>query len=347
MSLETGVDELMKMGLPDDEGMIEEDEFPNPDEMSLIEWYNISNPVKGVLWRGQKLVELEQKHAAEVALWYTFVVFNQGGDRSVAEIQLRSGPNPSGLYPSGEGRCRASWSDMKARLVGKLGADGLLGVPRGKYDGGKVYCLQYIDPHQKAEKKKKAIKDSKKGKEPMLSKRRVHFCGINLASKDSSMFGEGTNDSYLEFFQDGKLIGKSDVISYNLNPAWPAILLQFRPDGDDITVKCWDKDSQIRDTVEMIGSMLDSALHLSNWEATKNAALKQQGDDLIGEVNIPCKKLLQVASRDELAPVKKGTPHGGLAQDYVMHKNDFVLFNQEVAFPKSYFTLILCVNLKD
>jgi hypothetical protein len=44
---------------------------------------------------------------------------------------------------------------MKARLVAKLGTNGLLGVSRGVSWGYKTFCLQYIDPHQKALPQKK------------------------------------------------------------------------------------------------------------------------------------------------------------------------------------------------
>ena len=44
---------------------------------------------------------------------------------------------------------------MKARLVAKLGTNGLLGVSRGASWEHKTFCLQYIDPHQKALPKKK------------------------------------------------------------------------------------------------------------------------------------------------------------------------------------------------
>lgn len=40
---------------------------------------------------------------------------------------------------------------MKARLVAKLGSNGLLGVPRGRFWDNKTFCLQYIDPYQKRE----------------------------------------------------------------------------------------------------------------------------------------------------------------------------------------------------
>ena len=40
---------------------------------------------------------------------------------------------------------------MKARLVAKLGSNGLLGVPRGASWDNKTFCLQYIDPYQKPE----------------------------------------------------------------------------------------------------------------------------------------------------------------------------------------------------
>ena len=47
--------------------------------------------------------------------------------------------------------------EFKARLVAKLGTDGLLGVPRGVSWDHKTFCLQYIDPHQQAEPKKERI----------------------------------------------------------------------------------------------------------------------------------------------------------------------------------------------
>jgi hypothetical protein len=52
---------------------------------------------------------------------------------------------------------------MKARLVAKLGTNGLLGVSRGVSWDHKTFCLQYIDPHQKAlpEKKPKVAVESR------------------------------------------------------------------------------------------------------------------------------------------------------------------------------------------
>lgn len=41
---------------------------------------------------------------------------------------------------------------MKARLVAKLGSNGLLGVPRGASWENRTFCLQYIDPYQKRER---------------------------------------------------------------------------------------------------------------------------------------------------------------------------------------------------
>ena len=121
----------------------------------MREWYNIGSPVKGLLWRGEKLREEERKLAAELAKWYTFVVFLNGGEKSVAEIQLKCGVH------------RASWPDVKAKLVSKLGTDGLLGVERGRSYAHKTFTLQYIDPYQKAAKTNRTptSADADKGEE--------------------------------------------------------------------------------------------------------------------------------------------------------------------------------------
>jgi len=54
------------------------------------------------------LMEEERALAAQLANWYTFVIFENGGERSVTEIKLHA-------------QSRASWPEMKARLIAKLG----------------------------------------------------------------------------------------------------------------------------------------------------------------------------------------------------------------------------------
>jgi hypothetical protein len=58
---------------------------------------------------------------------------------------------------------------MKARLVAKLGNNGLLGVPRGRSWDNKTFCLQYIDPYQK----KQGGGDQKLAEEEMEDKAEV------------------------------------------------------------------------------------------------------------------------------------------------------------------------------
>jgi hypothetical protein len=130
------MDELMKR---DVEPIIEDDNYPPPGEIDLRMWYCIPSPVRGTLWRADIIRQEELEYLRKLKLWYTFVVFEDGGSTSVAEIKLKCGPS------------RARWADMKARLVGKLGSRGLLGVARDHSWENQTYCLRYIDPYQKAE----------------------------------------------------------------------------------------------------------------------------------------------------------------------------------------------------
>jgi hypothetical protein len=78
----------------------EEDMYPPEGELNFREWYNIQSPVKGTLYRANKFIEEQRKVKADLALWYTFVVFENGGERSVAEIRLKAGAH------------RANWAGM-------------------------------------------------------------------------------------------------------------------------------------------------------------------------------------------------------------------------------------------
>jgi hypothetical protein len=78
----------------------EEDMYPPEGELNFREWYNIQSPVKGTLYRANKFIEEQRKVKADLALWYTFVVFENGGERSVAEIRLKAGVH------------RANWAGM-------------------------------------------------------------------------------------------------------------------------------------------------------------------------------------------------------------------------------------------
>ena len=112
------------------------------DEGRLLQvWYHVQPPIRGLLWRHNLLWQDKQYHNAEVKKWYTFVIFDDGGDTALTEIKLKSGHQ------------RAKWADMKAHLIRKLGSAGLLGVARDHHWDNKTYCLRYIDPYQKPEKK--------------------------------------------------------------------------------------------------------------------------------------------------------------------------------------------------
>jgi hypothetical protein len=112
------------------------------DEGRLLQvWYHVQPPIRGLLWRHNLLWQDKQFHNAEVKKWYTFVIFDDGGDTALTEIKLKSGHQ------------RAKWADMKAHLIRKLGSAGLLGVARDHHWDNKTYCLRYIDPYQKPERK--------------------------------------------------------------------------------------------------------------------------------------------------------------------------------------------------
>ena len=74
----------------------EEDNYPTEGGINLQEWYNISSPIKGTLYRANLLLEQQRKVQASLALWYTFVVFENGGERSVTEIRLKTGAHRAG-----------------------------------------------------------------------------------------------------------------------------------------------------------------------------------------------------------------------------------------------------------
>jgi len=75
----------------------------------------------------------------------------------------------------------------------------------------------------------------------------IRFRGTELAAMDTSLLHGRSSDPYLVFCQNGKELGRTDVVEHDLNPVWKPLQLVFRDKWTPVSVQCWDKDTMTSD----------------------------------------------------------------------------------------------------
>ena len=93
-----------------------------------------------------------------------------------------------------------------------------------------------------------------------------------------------SSDPYLVFTQNGKELGRTEVVDQDLDPAWQPLQLVFTNVTSPVQVACWDKDTITR-------------------------------DDLIGEASVSVQEL--ITSHHEIELLAKGKPSGTIVVDHV------------------------------
>lgn len=110
--------------------------------------------------------------------------------------------------------------------------------------------------------------------------RSIVFSGHGLAARDSSVVHGRTSDAYLVLYQDGKKIGKTEVVLHNLNPLWPRLTVKLRLEGQ-ILIKCFDYDVLSKD--DYIGEVLVQADDFRSMQSDQGSKEFQLTDKHAGD----------------------------------------------------------------
>jgi len=110
--------------------------------------------------------------------------------------------------------------------------------------------------------------------------RSIVFSGHGLAARDSSVFHGRTSDAYLVLYQDGKKIGKTEVVLHNLNPLWPRLMVKIKLEGQ-ILIKCFDYDVLTKD--DYIGEVVVPAEDFRSIQSDQGSKEFQLRDKHAGD----------------------------------------------------------------
>ena len=129
----------------------------------------------------------------------------------------------------------------------------------------------------------------------------IKFRGRGLAAMDILT---RSSDPYLVFTQNGKELGRTEVVDQDLDPAWQPLQLVFTNVTSPVQVACWDKDTITRDDLIGEASVSVQELITSHHEIELLAKGKLSGTIVVDHVGLD----VELSSKPDEAPTPPPKP---------------------------------------